>query len=105
MKRDGKREKEGAGFSTPTMAGEAGRQGRYRPGINQDQNRVTEKRERTAAAAAGSRSQPGLHREYRQDRDHHDPHKAQMSGAPEQTHNSTYVGLKLTHTASSMCCE
>lgn len=58
---------------------EAGRRGCYRPGINQDQNRVTERRERTAAAGAHNRSDLGLHCEYKE-RDHDYPEKAQMSG-------------------------
>lgn len=60
IKRDGKKERrerrDDFFFLTPTVKGEAGRRGRYRPGINRDQNRVTEKRERTAAAAAAAAS-------------------------------------------------
>ena len=68
---------------------------------------MTEKRERTAAAAARSRSDLGLRCEYREERDHDYPEKAQVSGKSkqgsaetEQTHNSTYLGLKLRRTGN-----
>lgn len=84
MKREGEEERKESWFLTSAMKAEAGsRRGRYRPGINRDQNGVTEKRERTAAAAQ-TRAGQGLRGERGGERDRGYPEKAQTSGRSRQ---------------------